>query len=145
MPTENHTDFGQFPSLVFPPRHALARMLARIKTRKIPINIDNVTVARMFYPQKGISTLSPSLTFHMKLIIDFGLPILARPLFEPFANSCGKLSVFNLCLEGRYTPPTTRLALTSMRFALRPALSVASAVTSADIKPKIGKETVNKW
>jgi len=28
----------------------LSRMLARIKTRKTPINIDNVTVARMFYP-----------------------------------------------------------------------------------------------
>ena len=27
-------------------------MLARIKTRKTPINIDNVTVARMFYPQR---------------------------------------------------------------------------------------------
>jgi len=27
-------------------------MLARIKTRKTPINIVNVTVARMFYPLK---------------------------------------------------------------------------------------------
>ena len=49
--------FGLRISLGSPPacharRHALSRMLARIKSRKTPINIVNVTVARMFYPLK---------------------------------------------------------------------------------------------
>ena len=53
----SNSDFGLRISLGSPPacharRHALSRMLARIKSRKTPINIVNVTVARMFYPLK---------------------------------------------------------------------------------------------